>query len=604
MFAIFRHCPAWGFDSLPENYRNNPFFTLDADIVFATEKPESPEEPHDEEAPEEERTEASLSDINTTLVQDIPLPIKSKRTVAARCRDIMSQMKSLSYIVDDVDTLREVQETLENCLQKMETCAPKASNGLILEQDKAASKKKSSGRSATPALARLPLSTGKGKFTGRVGQAANNRKRGWHVNPLISTVNSKRAKVEDLETEILGVETTEDMPDEDREDTEAMTEEKRGDTEDTTREDRVDTCGMTGEERGDTKDMTEEEMIDTGDTKVEDRRATEDMTGDPKVDMGNTTGEYMVEPDDSTGVHRLDIENTTGEERVDTADTTEEMKGVHASSRSQLTTNVNVIDDDAQDPNVWIHHNDSTSGRKTMLYADSKTNIINPGAWLADSEVEAAQNLLKMKFPLIDGLEDPAIAGTLVTPAISEFIQVINTGSHWVCLSSISCPAGVVKVYDSLYGRASTKAVDHACRMLFHRGKTVTLIHEKVQKQKGINDCGLFAIAFATTLCHGHDPATTRYDQKAMRQHLVDCLESLDISEFPSTDKRVPLVEYATKKSVPIYCSCRMPNNNKEYVQCDGCREWFHPTCANIPSVVVNTKRQWRCFTCRQNRKK
>ena len=86
--------------------------------MFATEKPESPEEPHDEEAPEEERIEASLSDINTTLVQDIPLPIKSKRTVAARCRVIMSQMKSLSYIVDDVDTLREVQETLENCLQK------------------------------------------------------------------------------------------------------------------------------------------------------------------------------------------------------------------------------------------------------------------------------------------------------------------------------------------------------------------------------------------------------------------------------------------------------------------------------------------------------
>lgn len=293
----------------------------------------------------------------------------------------MSQMKSLSYIVDDVDTLREVQETLENCLQKMETCAPKASNGLILEQDKAASKKKSSGRSATPALARLPLSTGKGKFTGRVGQAANNRKRGWHVNPLISTVNSKRAKVEDLETEILGVETTEDMPDEDREDTEAMTEEKRGDTEDTTREDRVDTCDMTGEERGDTKDMTEEEMIDTGDTKVEDRRATEDMTGDPRVEMGDTTGEYMVEPDDSTGVHRLDIENTTGEERVDTADTTEEMKVAHASSRSQLTTNVIVIDDDAQDPNVWIHHNDSTSGRKTMLYADRPTLLTQEHGW-------------------------------------------------------------------------------------------------------------------------------------------------------------------------------------------------------------------------------
>jgi len=86
---------------------------------------------------------------------------------------------------------------------------------------------------------------------------------------------------------------------------------------------------------------------------------------------------------------------------------------------------------------------------------------------------------VKIRFSLIDGLEDPATAGTLVTPAISEFVQVINTGSHWVSLSSMSCPA-VVKVYDSPYGCASTKVVDHACQMLFHRGKTVTMINEKV----------------------------------------------------------------------------------------------------------------------------
>lgn len=61
MFAIFRHCPAWGFDSLPENYRNNPFFTLDADIVFATEKPESPEEPHDEVRHQKKRGQRPLS---------------------------------------------------------------------------------------------------------------------------------------------------------------------------------------------------------------------------------------------------------------------------------------------------------------------------------------------------------------------------------------------------------------------------------------------------------------------------------------------------------------------------------------------------------------
>ncbi|CAH3124470.1 unnamed protein product, partial [Pocillopora meandrina] len=92
--------------------------------------------------------------------------------------------------------------------------------------------------------------------------------------------------------------------------------------------------------------------------------------------------------------------------------------------------------------------------------------ILNKITWLCDSEIHAGQILLKQKFPLVDGLRDPVIVGALVTPAISEFVQIINTGSHWVCLSTIAT----------------------------------------MQKQTNSNDCGLFALAFATDLCHGLDP--------------------------------------------------------------------------------------------------
>ena len=96
------------------------------------------------------------------------------------------------------------------------------------------------------------------------------------------------------------------------------------------------------------------------------------------------------------------------------------------------------------------------------------------------TQKKAAQKLLKMKFPLVDGLEDPAIIGNLVTPATSEFVQIINTGLHWVCISTLSCPVGVAKVYDSLFGKPNIKAIQHACRMLLHRGKSVKIINEKV----------------------------------------------------------------------------------------------------------------------------
>ena len=73
-----------------------------------------------------------------------------------------------------------------------------------------------------------------------------------------------------------------------------------------------------------------------------------------------------------------------------------------------------------------------------------------------------------------------------------------------------------------------------------------------MQKQKGYNDCALFAIAFATTLCHGGDPTTKRYDHRAMRPHLVDCLESSRMTEFPPTDDTVELVHPVVGKNVPI----------------------------------------------------
>ena len=37
------------------------------------------------------------------------------------------------------------------------------------------------------------------------------------------------------------------------------------------------------------------------------------------------------------------------------------------------------------------------------------------------------------------------------------------------------------------------------------------------QKQRGGTDCGVFAIAAATSICNGHDPSTLHYDQHAMR---------------------------------------------------------------------------------------
>lgn len=270
------------------------------------------------------------------------------------------------------------------------------------------------------------------------------------------------------------------------------------------------------------------------------------------------------------------------------------------------TPAVIVVDDDSPDTKSWVHIQDPNDPKSTFtLYEDARGHILKKTNWLCDSEIHAGQLLLKAKFPFVDGLHDPAITGTLVTPAISEFVQIINTGNHWVCLSTISCRPGTIKVHDSLFQRISPIAIRHSCRLLMHTGGSILFSNEKVQKQINSSDCGLFALAFATDLCHGIDPVTQSYDQEKMRAHYVNCLDSLEMVPFPKTTRRVPYHLHNSKATVDIFCVCRMPNDNQEYVQCFQCNGWYHPTCVDIPNWVINSKRRWRCETCRgKNAKK
>ena len=55
-----------------------------------------------------------------------------------------------------------------------------------------------------------------------------------------------------------------------------------------------------------------------------------------------------------------------------------------------------------------------------------------------------------------------------------------------------------------------------------------------MQQQINCVDCGLFAIAFATSLAHNENPVKRVYNTAKLRQHLVLCLEAGKMSVFPS----------------------------------------------------------------------
>ena len=58
---------------------------------------------------------------------------------------------------------------------------------------------------------------------------------------------------------------------------------------------------------------------------------------------------------------------------------------------------------------------------------------------------------------------------------------------------------------------------------------------EKTQQQANNTDCGIYATAFPTDLCHGNNPASLMYATDIeLRKHLLQCLEDGCITPFPS----------------------------------------------------------------------
>ena len=164
----------------------------------------------------------------------------------------------------------------------------------------------------------------------------------------------------------------------------------------------------------------------------------------------------------------------------------------------------------------------------------SDFDIINdPNGWL-DCSIQQAQVLLQQHNPLIDGLQRPTLGRVRnFDIASGEFIQILHTGSdHWLCISSIGCSPGVVHLFDSFYNDVILTEVEEQTQDLLG-SKQVDLVYVPVQQQTNGSDCGVFAIAFATCLAFGENPAHMTFDVPKMRPHLATCLKHKSISLFP-----------------------------------------------------------------------
>eukprot|EP00731_Ephydatia_muelleri_P000953 Em0001g953a len=80
------------------------------------------------------------------------------------------------------------------------------------------------------------------------------------------------------------------------------------------------------------------------------------------------------------------------------------------------------------------------------------------------------------------------------------------------------------------------KEKDQICALMHSSQPMITVHHANVDKQKNGHDCGVYAIAFATSLCYGQDVMSIHYDNHKMRQHLVECLEAVVLPNHQDFD--------------------------------------------------------------------
>jgi len=161
----------------------------------------------------------------------------------------------------------------------------------------------------------------------------------------------------------------------------------------------------------------------------------------------------------------------------------------------------------------------------------SDREAICNGHRLNDIHINAAQRILANQFPSFVGL-DSTLKQRRIGKWVNNYIQIFFCrGCHWITASTVGCREGVINIFDSLFGD-----VDDGLKRVISEifsDHTLTFKVADVPVQSGVDDCGLFAVAFATALAFTQDPLNPMsFKQDEMRTHLIECLQDKYFVDF------------------------------------------------------------------------
>lgn len=100
---------------------------------------------------------------------------------------------------------------------------------------------------------------------------------------------------------------------------------------------------------------------------------------------------------------------------------------------------------------------------------------------------------------------------------------------HWICTYY---DGKVNNIFDSL--NSDNLKSDHLIYINRLYGENVENVFHRVQQQTNTYDCGIFAIAFATSICFNKSPVHEKYIINEMRPHVARIFTTKLLIEFPT----------------------------------------------------------------------
>lgn len=232
-----------------------------------------------------------------------------------------------------------------------------------------------------------------------------------------------------------------------------------------------------------------------------------------------------------------------------------------------------------------------------ILTTQERNSLVN-GSELSDRLINASCAVLKKQFPEFGGLQSTLLQQRNIgmTNCVNA-MQILHLSgrNHWAVISTIGCDINSVNYYDSIFDTISMETGKIIANLLKAR-QSINVNIMNVASQKGSTDCGLYCIAYCTSLAYKANPCLHIFSQSEMRLHLKSCLETEHFTEFPVLKRRRLAETCRTIHILSICPICRKPYDGEKMVSCDVCKEWYHEDC--VPPFDDNL--DWMCSTCNQ----